>query len=251
MLDLDAEHRFLNQNENDQRFQRHDSQGGHFTWELLEMAHHSSGQNWHFMYPHNASEHSVSSLLPPLYWDSFASATAPSSQDLVRTAPWPIQDNSTIPLDDSIVAYPYHSSLSDPTLYYWPFWSPWESNYWFADSQEYSNCYSLPPQAVLETTPFAFVHDALHQQSTLPYIPNGKGFDAGVVDLGFLAPDERYIVESRLENIKWKFIQVGYAMYWKPMTISGLAMKLSRMREKHKVLEHIIPVRPHGGLKAS
>jgi hypothetical protein len=103
----------------------------------------------------------------------------------------------------------------------------------------------------LETTPFASLQDTLHQQSTLPYIPDGTGLDAGVIDLSFLAPDERYIVESRLENIKWKFIQVGYTMYWKPMTISGLAMKLSRMREKHKVLEHIIPVKSHGGLKAS
>ncbi|SCV61406.1 uncharacterized protein FFFS_15976 [Fusarium fujikuroi] len=215
------------------------------------MAHHSSGQNWHFTYPYNAGEHSVSSLLPPLYWDPFAITTAPASQDLVCTASWASQDNSVTPLDDSIVAYPHYSSLSDPTLYYWPFWSPWDANYWLTDPQEYFNCYSLPPQNVLETTPFSCVQDALHQQSTLPYVPNVKGFDAGVVDLSFLAPDERYIVESRLENIKWKFIKVGYAMYWKPMTISGLAMKLNRMREKHKILEQIIPVKPHGGVKAS
>ncbi|KLP06693.1 Uncharacterized protein LW94_14819 [Fusarium fujikuroi] len=214
------------------------------------MAHHSSEQNWDSLYPYNATEHSVSSLLPPFYWDSLANAAAPSPQDLVRTAPWPRQDYSVVPVDDSIVAYPYYSSLSDPTPFYWPFWSPWEANYWFADPQEYYNYYSLPPQDVLETTPFSCVQDALHQQSTLPYIPNVQGFDAGVVDLSFLAPDERYIVESRLENIKWKFIKVGYAMYWKPMTMSGLAMKLKRMREKHKVLKHIIPVKPHGGVKA-
>lgn len=221
----------------------------------FEMAYDSSAQYSQSMYPHsNTLQTPASSLLPPSYLDSVANDPASVSQDFTCTAFWPRSDLSTPSVDHPFPAYPNHSSVPDPHLYYWPFWNPWnpwDANYWFPDPQEYPSSYFLPHQTVWETTPFASTQDTLQQQSSLPYLLEGTGFGTGTIDLSFLPPDERYIVDLRRKNMKWKSIQVGYAKYWKPMTISGLAMKLGRIRKRNKCLEHIIPVKPHKRLRAS
>jgi hypothetical protein len=219
------------------------------------MAYDSSEQQWlptHFNL--HSCESSVAALGPPLGPCPSVEALASPYQDVAYTSFWSNTNHPTLHTDNSILAYPYSISVPDLNQYYWPCWSswyPWDVGYWLYDTQEPSTSYSLPQQEAWETTSFESCQDSLQKQPSLPYVPEGTGFRAGIVDLSFLSPDERYIVESRLENIKWKSIQAGYARHWKPMTISGLAMKLRRLRKREKILEYIVPVKSQGGLRAS
>ncbi|KAF5725251.1 reverse transcriptase rnase h [Fusarium mundagurra] len=222
------------------------------------MAYTSSEHYSESPYPHyHAFQTSASSLLPPFYLDSVASAPVSASQDCTDIGFLPTLDVSTPSADPSFSTYPNHGSVPDPHLYYWPFWdpwspwSPWEANYGFPYYQEYAGSYILPHQTAWETAPFASTQDALQHQSSLPYLPESASFGAEIIDLSFLPPDERYIVQLRLKNEKWKLIQAGYAKYWKPMTISGLAMKLGRIRKRNKLLEYIIPAKPHKRTRTS
>jgi hypothetical protein len=221
------------------------------------MALDSSKQQWEFLNPHLCpSEPPVpSGFLPPPHWGGpAANSPAILSQDMTQTALWLSPDNSTLPTDNSALGYPCHSSVPDPALNYCLHCgssSPWHASCWLSDPLVYPTNYSPFDQSILEATPFASAQNAHFQLPPLSNPPPSTCFYGEDIDLSFLLPDELYIVKKKIEGRKWAEIRRGYKERFKDVTIPALCNKLRDLRDKHQIIEHILPSKQHKLSKAS
>ena len=102
------------------------------------------------------------------------------------------------------------------------------------------------PWTVLSTDERSSILAASHDP-----IPGAGSIQDSAIDLSFLSEQERFIVDRRLINIKWKAIQSEFKPRWGCISVSGLVMRLGRLRKKYKTIAYILPAKPRRGPRKS
>jgi hypothetical protein len=166
-----------------------------------------------------------------------------SPQDTTQTAFCVEPNSSTLSTENLVFEYLSQSSIPEPALNPYASSDTFYEGHWRSAHPVHPINYASLGYLISEANPVPSAQSAFYPQFAL-LKPKTKPCSQPLNhDLSFLPPDVQWIIRKRIEGMQWGDIEEGHKKRWSNVKANTLCGKIQRVRDKHHIINHILPPR--------